>query len=316
MDLYNQALAGLLNDFDEGIYFLDRDMRIQFWNRGAAELTGYSAAEVIGSRCRDDILVHLDQGACQLCHRACLLARVMRTNVSESAEVYHRHRDGHRVPVWIRAIPAVGPEGDVIGVFGVFHEQKVQSATEERLRELERQAFVDALTELPNRRYLDSALETTLYDFHNGGLPVGVMSADLDRFKALNDDFGHLVGDMVLRAVSRTLSGCARSCDVVGRWGGEEFLMILPRADATALYAAADTMRRMVGQTFLSAEGSQISVTVSMGGTLVEPGDTVARVIERADKRLYEAKSAGRNRVVVHGFESEKAKFWKFAETA
>lgn len=316
MDLYNHALAGLLNDFDEGIYFLDDDLRIQFWNRGAEALTGYRAAEVIGLRCSDDILVHVDQGACQLCHRACLLARVMRSAVSESAEVYHRHRNGHRVPVSIRAIPATDPTGRVIGVFGVFHERKGRSATDERLRELERQAMVDALTELPNRRYLDSALATSLHDTKNGGLPVGVVLADLDRFKHLNDEYGHLVGDMVLRAVSRSLKACAQSCDVVGRWGGEEFLLILPRADVQALHSAADTMRKMVAQTFLSAEGSQIAVTISMGATMVEPDDTVADVVERADKRLYQAKSAGRNRVVVHGFVDESSQFWEAAPMA
>ncbi|MFQ3669521.1 MAG: sensor domain-containing diguanylate cyclase [Fimbriimonadaceae bacterium] len=303
MDLYNQALAGLLNDFDEGIYFLDEDLRIQFWNRGAESLTGYPAADVIGRRCSDDILVHVDQGACQLCHRACLLARVMRSGVGESAEVYHRHRDGHRVPVAIRAIPAMDPNGKVIGVFGVFHERKAASAAAERLKELERLAMVDPLTELPNRRYLDSALATTLHDAKHGGLPAGLVLADLDRFKALNDEFGHLVGDMVLRAVSRSLKACAQSCDVVGRWGGEEFLLILPRSDARALHAAADTMRKMVAQTFLSAEGSLFAVTISMGAAMVDPDDTVAGNIERADKRLYQAKAEGRDRVVVDGLD-------------
>lgn len=157
-------------------------------------------------------------------------------------------------------------------------------------------AMTDELTALPNRRHLLGQLEGQL---RGGAAPGALLIVDLDHFKRFNDLRGHLVGDEVLRAVAAVLRQSVRSVASVGRLGGEEFVVLLPRADIVRAAEVAEDLRRRVqaiDTTPWGMEGSPI--TVSIGLTLAEPGDDVSTVLRRADEALYAAKAAGRNRVV------------------
>ena len=132
------------------------------------------------------------------------------------------------------------------------------------------------------------------------GWPFGVLFVDIDRFKEVNDTLGHEVGDRVLRMVARTLSADQRSFDLLGRWGGEEFLVILTNVTDEGLWSIAERSRIRVQESSAGLEdGQSVSVTVSIGGTMAEKGDTLESLVRRADRRMYLSKSAGRNRVTV-----------------
>lgn len=122
-------------------------------------------------------------------------------------------------------------------------------------------------------------------------------AGDIDHFKAFNDRFGHDTGDRVLRMVAQTLASNVRSFDVVGRWGGEEFVVILEKVDLEELSRRTDVLRRLVGSSSLSAGDELLSVTISIGGAIARPGEDPSETLKRADGFLYRSKEAGRNRV-------------------
>jgi diguanylate cyclase (GGDEF)-like protein len=123
------------------------------------------------------------------------------------------------------------------------------------------------------------------------------MLADLDEFKTINDTYGHVAGDAALVTVAKTLSNCFRASDVVGRWGGDEFLAILPGITREVLAKASEKFRTLVAQSTVPLEGSQLRVTISVGAAIVAPGDSPDSLLNRADQHLYTSKQSGRNRV-------------------
>jgi diguanylate cyclase (GGDEF)-like protein len=130
--------------------------------------------------------------------------------------------------------------------------------------------------------------------------PLGVLMFDLDRFKSINDTYGHLAGDRVLRAVAMTCRRVLREGDVLVRYGGEEFLVLLPGAGAADVSAIGERLRRAVGETTVPEGDQRITVTVSVGGaTYSDVVDSPVTLIARADEALYEAKESGRNRLIV-----------------
>lgn len=170
---------------------------------------------------------------------------------------------------------------------------------EQLLNRLSEQAVRDELTGLYNRRYMMNRLDQELAhpDRHAGALAVVLI--DIDRFKEINDRYGHRVGDAVLRAVGLVASSALRQGDVVARWGGEEFLILLPLTpDATAV-SAIDRLRTVLRDHPVSVAQPQLRVTFSAGLAMAGPGERAEQIIERADLAMYEAKRAGRDRTVV-----------------
>jgi diguanylate cyclase (GGDEF)-like protein len=163
---------------------------------------------------------------------------------------------------------------------------------------LEEQAIRDPLTGLYNRRYLDDALERELVRAQREGYPVSVVMLDLDRFKALNDTYGHPAGDAVLIALAKGLREQVRAGDLACRWGGEEFLLVLPNMPLAAAAERADVLRARFAAVQTAAGATRISATLSAGvAACPEHGASPAELIAAADAALYRAKGDGRNRV-------------------
>jgi diguanylate cyclase (GGDEF)-like protein/PAS domain S-box-containing protein len=291
-DFYQRLLDGLF----EGVYFVDHDRRILYWNEAAEAITGYHRDAVVGRRCRDGMLCHVDQAGRPLCENGCPLSATITNRERHVVHIFLHHAEGHRVPVRVAATPILGPEGEVIGAVESFVDDSEWRAKEERAAELEKHAFVDALTELPNRRYLDRTLDSKSEEMRRYGWACGVLLIDVDHFKSVNDRFGHEVGDAVLRMVGRTLHGAVRALDFAGRWGGEEFLVIVTNASRDVLSAVAERMRALVASSHLS-EPERIAVTISIGGAVARTGESTVELVRRADECLYKAKNEGRNRV-------------------
>jgi diguanylate cyclase (GGDEF)-like protein len=176
-------------------------------------------------------------------------------------------------------------------------ERAVQVLQEE-LRELSTR---DALTGLYNRRYLEESFRRELLLAERTGHPVSVIMGDLDHFKAVNDRCGHLAGDEVLRVFGSLLKQNARASDITCRYGGEEFLLVLPGLTEEGAIERAELLRRTMEATRVSYGASQITVTASFGVACFPcHGRTADELIAAADSALYSAKSGGRNRVGVY----------------
>jgi len=165
-------------------------------------------------------------------------------------------------------------------------------------RMVERQALVDGLTGLANRRQADEALASEIARTERLGGPVGLILADVDDFKAVNDRFGHPTGDIVLRDLAGTLRENVREIDTAARWGGEEFALILPGTDLEGAAQVAERIRAALAEReILSVDGAALHVTASFGVATSNPTTTVQQLVEAADEALYRAKRAGKDRV-------------------
>ena len=299
MHLDNVQLADVLENLHDGLYCTDTHRVITFWNHAAERITGYTAAEVLGRSCAANILVHVDTDGRSLCRGLCPLAMTMADSVGREAEVFLRHKDGHRVPVLVRTGPLKDRQGQVVGGIELFTDLSNILANNSRVRELEQLALLDNLTQLANRTYLLREIEARFEEMRRYGIPFGLLFMDIDFFKRFNDTYGHDVGDEVLKLVANTFVANSRAFDVYGRWGGEEFVGVIRSIDAEDLAALGNRMRVLVNQSFLMHDEARLGVSISLGATVAKPDDTAESLIKRADQLLYRSKKEGRNRLTL-----------------
>lgn len=293
----NFDLVEVLEHLHDGLYITDKERRITFWNKAAEAITGYTAEEVMGRSCADNILVHVDAEGRSLCHGRCPLAASIKDEQPRSAEVFLRHKDGHRVPISARTNALRDVDGFIKGGVELFSDISVKEALAEKVEALKTLALVDDLTQIANRRRLEAEIEGAINLFKRSQISCGLLFLDVDHFKRFNDDYGHDVGDIALKAMARTLSRSTRSYDIVGRWGGEEFVILLKNADLKTLKTLADRVCALIRTTLVKAPAGDLQITASIGGTIVRAEDTPDSLIKRADMLMYQSKVSGRDRV-------------------
>ena len=296
MLIKDEFYRAVLENISDGVYVCDIDRRIVYWSPGAERITGYSAKDVLGSSCADGILVHLDEEGRPLCGEGCPLSASLANDETREAQVYLHHKQGHRLPVVVRTTAIHNRAGKLEGVVEVFSDNSRLLAALRRVQELSLETETDALTGVGNRKSMEAQLEACVADRRRSQAVAGLLFIDIDDFKDVNDRFGHEAGDRVLKMVAETLKQNLRASDALARWGGEEFLALLPHSDSDSLGPIADKLRMLVANSFLTMkDGSRLSVTVSIGGTLFRPRDTRQTVVARADRLLYESKAKGKN---------------------
>jgi diguanylate cyclase (GGDEF)-like protein/PAS domain S-box-containing protein len=297
-DISPNFYATLLDNLYDGVYFVDRERRITLWNKAAERITGFTKAEVLGKRCADNLLRHVDERGNSLCEGACPLSYTLCDGQLRSASVFLHHKDGHRLPVAIGVAPITDHRQNIIGAVEIFRDNSATVAALEQLKQLEDLAYLDTLTKIANRTYLENFIIGKFNELRRQGWPFGVVFVDVDRFKQVNDTFGHQTGDLVLKMVAQTLLKNCRSFDLVGRWGGEEFLCVINKLkDSDQIMIIAERLRALVESAWLSLPDCSLHVTISLGVTLARLQDSPGTLIHRADELMYRSKAAGRNLV-------------------
>ena len=287
----------LFDNLYDGVYYVDRDRKIVFWNQGAERISGLNAAEVVGKTCGEQVLDHLDQNDFHLCANRCPLVHAVETGEPTVGRVWLRHRDGWRIAVDVHIMPVHDTGGRIIGAVEVFRDASSIVALETALAKLRDLAMKDPLTKVANRRHLDDLLDLQVDMSRRAGLPFSVIMADLDHFKRVNDTWGHPVGDQVLVWFADLAKLLCRTGDTVGRFGGEELLILLPESHLDTAAAVAERLRAAVAQQAPPGGLAAGAVTVGLGVAEMTAGDTVEAILHRVDEALYRAKAHGRNRV-------------------
>ncbi len=297
MEASNQYMD-IFENLNDGVYYVDTDRRITFWNKGAERISGYSSTEVINKHCYDNVLMHTNDEGTQLCISGCPLHNSMQTNKINVASVYLQHKAGYRVPVSVRTIP-IEENGEIFGAVEIFQVQHERMESLYNVEELKTLALTDQLTALPNRRYTETFLDSRISEYKALGIKFGVLFMDIDHFKVFNDQYGHGVGDDVLRILAKTFTSNIRNNDFIGRWGGEEFVGICVCTDEDSLGQVAEKIRILTEKTSIPYADQALSVSISIGATLYQTDETAEQVIQRADSLLYMSKINGRNRVTL-----------------
>ncbi len=287
----------LMDNLYDGVYFVDMDRTITYWNKGAERLTGYSKSDTVGRSCFDNFLSHVDHSGKCLCDSRCPLAEVLADGQPRETDVYIHHMDGHRVPVSIRVSPITDEEGRITGAVEIFSDSSAHVANQRRIDELEQLALLDPLTRIGNRRYLEMTLESKLAETARYNTQIAIFFMDIDDFKEINDTWGHDVGDEVLKTVAKTLNAVIRPMDILGRWGGEEFIAAATNINRGTARSIAERFRKLIEGSSVPVGDQRVTFTISVGATIAKPSDDLASIVKRADQQMYEAKKAGKNRV-------------------
>jgi diguanylate cyclase (GGDEF)-like protein/PAS domain S-box-containing protein len=301
MTIKSNFYKDLLDNLYDGIYFVDRNRLITYWNKGAERITGYPSKRVIGLSCGDNLLNHVSVDGKPLCKDFCPLVDCMETGRNVCANVFLHHANGHRVPVQVRVSPIRDDQGIITGAVESFSSETYDPSLRQELRELRQSAQTDALTGIGNRSFIEGRLHAAIaeLEFHKDTI-IGVAFIDIDKFKEINDSCGHDNGDKVLQMLAATLAQNMRTTDVIGRWGGDEFLVIL--YDVTSIETfkfILEKMRVLVECSHLDLEDANIQATISVGATLLLPSDSAESIFRRVDALLYQSKQAGRNQVTL-----------------
>ncbi len=291
----DKNLTDLLNDLYEGVYIIDKHRKIIFWNKSAEEITGYKSHEVLGKSCKDNILIHVDKDGKELCINDCPLLYVFKKKVVISDEVYLHHKSGYRLLVKIKGIPIIENGKYVNGVVELFTPVISNFESDNDLLNL---ALKDSLTKVYNRKGFDFIYPIRQREMDLLKLYTGVLFFDIDNFKKINDTYGHEVGDRVLYAVSQIFIKSLRHEDIIVRWGGEEFVLIIFSKELENIKIIGNKLIKLVESSFIDCNGNIIKFTISGGGTFLKENENIFQAIKRADELMYEAKSKGKNRFI------------------
>lgn len=295
----------IMDNLFDGVYCIGLDKKITYMNKAAEDICGYTAKEVYGKFCGCQILVHTDEAGEELCDMQCPFRQVLSGVPVREAQVLLHHKEGYRLPVMTRSIPLFDAQGHIAGALQVFKTNANRARFVEKIKELQKEALYDELSKVANRRYGEKFLQSRLQkQTTHPEYSLGVALFDIDNFKIVNDNYGHNTGDRVIHMTAQTIANNLRPDDMICRWGGEEFLVILEGISTNeGLFAVIDRLRLLVAKSFLSLpireKSHVLTVTISGGATLARPGETMDSIFKRIDGLLYESKAKNKNCVTV-----------------
>ena len=288
----------IINNLCDGVYLVDLDRQITFWNKAAEEITGYKKEEIVGKRCQNNLLNHIDRDGRPLCSVGCPLHATTLDGKQRTAEVFLRHKEGHRLPIIVNIFPITENE-KIVGAVEVFTQSSPIVYEDNLIEQLSNMAMSDQLTGLCNRRKMESYLDYRLREMNRFQRKFCVIFLDIDNFSSFNNKYGHEAGDSVLKNVAKSIGRSIRASDLFGRWGGEEFIGVLEiKKDEEALMLA-EKIRVLVAGSEISYGLEHLCVTASLGVTIARDDDTVETLVSRADALMYESKKKNKNCVSI-----------------
>jgi len=275
----------LLDSLYDGIYFVDAERRITYWNKSAEELTGYKSCEVLGKRCFDNLLCHVDESGRTLCLDGCPLNQTISDGQPRECDVYLRHKQGHRVAVSIRASPIRLDEGPILGAVEVFSDISAKRTLGRLAGGPRHSACIDEMTGVANRRYLELKIQQALQEIQGFERSYGLVLIGIDGF---DDPTGRRgIGDFVLKTVCTTISHAIRPGDTLGRWSANEILFLASDVTSSILKEVAGRCRGLIEKTSLSGIEEGVRIT-SLVATLLRADDSLEAAIRRIDLLMEE----------------------------
>ncbi|AQH00481.1 diguanylate cyclase [Burkholderia sp. KK1] len=310
MDELRHALSELVIErVGFGIFVLDRDLNVLMWNRFMQDHSGKTADQVIGKSIfasfpelprvwftrKVESVFQLGSFAFSSWEQRPYLFKFDHDRPITGG-VDFMQQDCTFMPLTLeREVRAV-----CVTISDATHASMMQRARDEAVAKLQEFADRDGLTGIANRRYFELRLADEFSRWQRYGGELSMLLFDLDHFKRINDDLGHLVGDTVLRVMAERVAKSVRVQDVFGRFGGEEFALLLPCTNFDDAMIVAEKVRREIGETPIDVQGARVPVTASVGAARARTGVTSSyeALINEADAALYTAKREGRNRAV------------------
>ncbi len=282
-------VAAAVFDCQEAIVVTDASLQILRVNRAFTDLFGYAASEIVGRSPRVLRSRRHDQAFFDT-----MWQDIGREGFWQG-EYWSRRKNAEEFPVWLNVSVVRDQQGAISHYVATHTDITLRKAAEDEIKQL---AFHDALTQLPNRRLLEDRLQRAVIQARRDKRHLALLFIDLDKFKPVNDEYGHQVGDDLLQAVAQRLQACVRESDTVARTGGDEFVILLTVVEVPGdALAVADKVRRSLVEPFELPRGQTVGISSSIGIAIYpEHGRDVAELSAHADTAMYRAKAAGRDR--------------------
>jgi diguanylate cyclase (GGDEF)-like protein/PAS domain S-box-containing protein len=298
-------LRQILDHVEDGVYMVDESRRIQFWNPAAKRITGFTAQEVMGHCCADNILTHVDRTGCSMCKGECPMARTLIDGKTRKDVVFLHHKEGFRVPVEVAVNPVKDGSGKTIGAVETFRECSDIIAMRSTIERLKQWGCVDVATGLMSHRIVADLLERRAQEMQRFGWPFGVLMIEVDLLQEVEQAYGSDGKAQGIRIAAASVQNALRALDTVGRWDETTFVAVVANTPVMELKNVAERVRMMVDTAYRTMGQGQLHVTVSIGAAAAEPKDNAQSVLQKARTSLYASRSSGRNRVTVHGLTGE-----------
>jgi diguanylate cyclase (GGDEF)-like protein len=296
-DLFYQEL---LHGIHDAVMFMDGHGQVLEWSRGATQMTGIVASAVEQRLWLPRLVGLRDASGQSIDDDACPIAAAVMSGRHWKDRMIINGRGGSRMNVDILVLPVRAQGQDAVGATVIFRDATSQANLEQRVIHLHEKATRDPLTNVANRAEFDRFHAESVSRHLAQGYPCSLIICDIDRFKQINDKFGHQAGDQAIVSLASILMSCCRSGDLVARYGGEEFVIVCEECGIAEATELAEKTRLQLSQTPLRELGGQC-ITASFGVTEVQPGDTPESMLRRADRGLLQAKQNGRNCVIQLG---------------
>ena len=292
-DLTPEQYREILENLPNGVYVVDPDRKITFWNDGAERITGYLRQEVIGRRCPDTPLKHCDLNYVNICETACPLEATARDGQAREINVYVCHRSGRHVPVHVRASAVRDETGHIVGVVERFDEGHKSAEAAAGGEPKESAARPYGKSGLSDAAAVRAALEKSLAALAEQQTPFGLVHIELDQFEEFRKAHGGPAADRIWQTVAEGLARNLPKRDMLGQWEAGRFTAVLSDCPPVMLARAAGRLRQVAQAVSISWWGDRLSIPVWVGGTAARPDDTAELLLRRAELALRSSQKSG-----------------------
>lgn len=278
-----EIFRNILDSLPTGVCVVNREGKIVFWNEGAAHVSGYRQHEVIGHSYEQVMQCQHENQKTSESNPGSPFTRILQEGKATAVGVYLRHKRGHSVPTLMRMAPVRNQHGSILAIAASFDPQASRSQREHSQRNLLPLAGLDVSTGVANHNFTLFHLREHLASFAEYQIPFGIIRVQADGMDHFCAAYGREAGDAIALVIAQTLSNSFRPSDFVGRWGEDEFVVILANCGNTGVRSVYERARKILRAAEIRWWGELLSLPTSMGCTSVELGDTVELMLQRAD---------------------------------
>ncbi|MEG6584366.1 sensor domain-containing diguanylate cyclase [Dendrosporobacter sp. 1207_IL3150] len=282
-DYFRAMIKNVFNYIDEGVYFVDSNKNIIYWNRGCEKLSGYRLEEAINQKCCQ-IISHINLSGEKICGEQCPVTLALQESQQPETEVFILHREGHRVSVTVRTFPVYDADNNIIGVIELISDSSQRKLGGDKVKALTKAAYIDSLTELVSKQYLQSRLQKMLNEASAANEPFGILYINILGFRKVNELYGVANADKILKMVAKTLEAVIKNPNIVGRWHGASFIAVVESSNKSRLLMLAEKVKLLVSESGVSIDSETLHVAVAVGTASMQSYDTIDYIIERATK--------------------------------
>ncbi len=289
----------VLDNLQTGVYIVDRNRRIRFWNEGAEQITGYLLQDVVGRFLRDHLLTTGDAVKDLDSDPEDPINLVFRDGKPSTMDVSILHKDGYRVPIVLRTMPIRNSRGAVVGAAESFEKNRSASEWTRRQAGFANFGCLDSVTGVAAQSFMETQLRENLTTFAEHNIPFGILLVQIDHMDQFRASRGPGVVSTILRVIAQSVENCVRPTDLVGCWGANQFIAILMECRESEVARVGERVRKMISRAEIEWWGDKFSVTSPLGGAGCRAGDNSELLIARAAASLQESIGKGGNCVTV-----------------